>query len=55
MQFRFAIVVENITLKYRGKSDPAGHAEKYWTLWSSVPEMEQTQKFIHTLDTIPKN
>jgi hypothetical protein len=41
--------------KYTGESDPTGHVEQCRALWGSVPEVEWTHKFIHTLDTILKN
>jgi hypothetical protein len=32
-----------------------GHVEKCRDLWSSVPKTKWMHRFIHTLDTIPKN
>jgi hypothetical protein len=55
MQIRFGTEEEDIAQKYTGESDPAGHVEQCRDLWSSVPEIEWMHKFIHTLDTIPKN
>jgi hypothetical protein len=55
MQIRFGSEGEDIAQKYIGESDLMGHVEKCRDLWHSVLEIEWTHRFIHTLDTIPKN
>jgi hypothetical protein len=55
MQIRFGYEEENISQKYTRESDPTDHVEQCKALWILVPEIEWRHRFIHTLDTIPKN
>lgn len=55
MQVRFGTKVEYIAQQYTGEGDPIDHVEQCRNIWSLIPKKEWTHKFIHTLDTIPKN
>jgi hypothetical protein len=55
MQIRFGIEEKGIGQKCIGERDPASHVEQCRDLWSSVQEIKWMHKFIHKLDTIPKN
>jgi hypothetical protein len=41
--------------KYIGEGDPMIHVYRCRALWHSEPETKWTHRFIHMLDTIPKN
>ena len=41
--------------KYTGESDPRSHIQTCEQNWSNIPEDEWVHRFIHTLDTVPRN
>jgi len=55
MQICFRPEEEESTQKYIGESDSTGHLGNCRTLWRTVSEIKWTHRFIHMLDTIPKN
>jgi hypothetical protein len=55
MNVRLGIELENNAQKYIGISNPTKHVEQCKNRWSSTLKEETIHRFIHTLDTIPKN
>jgi hypothetical protein len=53
MQIRFGI--EDIMHKYTGMCDLKDHVSRCITTWRQVPKKEWTHRFIHTLETVPRN
>jgi hypothetical protein len=52
---RFNTHVGDMMQKYTGEGNPTDHVAQCEKAWSSVPKKEWTHRFIHILDTIPKN
>ena len=55
MVIRFSIDREYVQQKYTGESDPRAHIQTCEQNWSNIPEDEWVHRFIHTLDTVPRN
>ena len=55
MEIRFSTNREYAQQKYTGQSDPKSHIQTCEQNWSDIPEDEWVHRFIHTLDTIPRN
>jgi hypothetical protein len=55
MQIHFGPEEEEYAHKYIGESNLTGHLEIYRALWCAVLKIEWKHRFIHTLDTNPKN
>jgi len=47
--------VEYTTHKYVEEGNPTDHVTQCENIWSMTMKKEWTHKFIHTLETIPKN
>jgi hypothetical protein len=55
IQIRFNTEEGYMTQKHTGEGNPTYHVAKCEKTWKSIPRNEWIHKFIHTLDTIPKN
>jgi hypothetical protein len=44
-----------MTQKYTREGNPTDHVAQCEKAWKLIPRKEWTHRFIHTLDTIPKN
>ena len=55
MAIRFSTDSEYVQHKYTGQSDPRSHIQTCEQNWSDIPEDEWVHRFIHTLDTVPRN
>ena len=55
MAIRFSVDKEYVPQKYTGETDPRAHIQTCEQNWSDIPEDEWVHKFIHTLDTVPRN
>ena len=55
MAIGFSTDKASIQQKYTGQSDPRSHIQTCEQNWSDIPEDEWVHRFIHTLDTVPRN
>ena len=55
MAIRFIVNKEYVQQKYTGETDPRAHIQTCEQSWSDIPEDEWVHRFIHTLDTVPRN
>jgi len=55
IQIRFNIEEGDKKQKYIREGNPTNHLAQCEKTWKSIPGQEWTHRFIHTLDTIPKN
>ena len=55
MAIRFSIDTYYVQQKYTGESNPRSHIQACEQDWSDIPEDEWVHRFIHTLDTVPRN
>ena len=55
MAIRFSVDKEYVQQKYTGESDPRSHIQTCEQSWLDIPEDEWVHRFIHTLDTVPRN
>ena len=55
MAIRVFVDREYVPRKYTGESDPRSHIQTCERNWSDIPEDEWVHRFIHTLDTVPRN
>ena len=55
MAIRFFDNREYVQQKYTGETDPRIHIQTCEQNWSDIPQDEWVHRFIHTLDTVPRN
>ena len=55
MAIRFSIDTDYVQQKYTRESNPRSHIQACEQDWSDILEDEWVHRFIHTLDTVPRN
>ncbi len=55
LQIQFGNEEAYVKTKSNGDTDPREHVKIGTTVWHRIPQKEWVHRFIHTLDTVPRN